>query len=77
MVKDPLLTMTLCASNETKTKGIQAKKDFQIIRKSTLAPGRIMVSNGSLNFGTMKSLELPQVAEKLPVKPLKFTLLDD
>ena len=50
LLKDPLLTMILCALIE------KAKKDFQITGKSPLASQRIMVSNGSLKIqmtGTM------------------------
>ena len=41
--------MTLCAPNETQDKGNLGQKDFKIMRKSTLVPRRIMVSNGSLS----------------------------
>ena len=54
LIKDLLLTMTLCAPNEAQDKGNLGQKDFQIIRKSTLVPQRIMVSYGSLKAKRLK-----------------------
>ena len=35
---------------KSETKGIQANKDFEVIRNSKLAPQRIMVSYGSFSL---------------------------
>ena len=50
--------MTLRAPNETKDKGNLGQKGLQIIRKSTLAPRRIIVSNGSLDLKLLFRLKI-------------------
>ena len=47
-LKDPLLTMALCAPNEKQDKGNLGQKGLSDNTKVDLGPRRIMVSNGSL-----------------------------
>ena len=53
--------MNLCAPSKKQDKGISAKKDFQIIRKSTLTPLRMMVRKFLIVIETLENFSVTRV----------------